>query len=487
MWLAKLSAQVAEGTRAMTTAGTYRQRLNSVILPAVGQWRLRECTVPRLDTFFTELASSQGAQSRKTGRSRGSSSPGERPPARPARHRHLHARHRSPHRQALAVRWDDVDLEGVPVVGRNDIRLVPIVAITGNIVRHRGKGPAPARRQDRHVIANRSAPPVRRIHARRSEHRREGRFGLPPPPERAARWAAREAAVRGVPLTLVYAYDWGGADSAPGVVTGYRDTVLGWARDCLRQAAAQAREAAPDVEVTTDLCTAQPVDLLSDRSVEAELVVLGDRGLGGLTGLLLGSVAVGVVSRAKCPVVVVRGDAEEAAIEQAGLPAPVVVGVDGSPASEATLAFAHVWASRHAAPLVVVDAWADTAVDSKIVNLLYSDDVREEETRMLAELLAGWQEKYPDVEVRRELPRKRPARALLDSPEKPSRRQRSTCGGSRCSWRPCSYGCTASTELATDYGPAGGQVADDALGGASRGGIGFRRGTAWYTADPRST
>jgi len=46
MWPAKLDAQVAEGARAATTADTYRQRLNSVVLPAMGQWRLRECTVP---------------------------------------------------------------------------------------------------------------------------------------------------------------------------------------------------------------------------------------------------------------------------------------------------------------------------------------------------------------------------------------------------------------------------------------------------------
>jgi hypothetical protein len=66
LWLTKLDAQVAEGARAATTADTYRQRLNSVVLPAMGQWRLRECTVPQLDGFFTELARTQGAQSRKT-------------------------------------------------------------------------------------------------------------------------------------------------------------------------------------------------------------------------------------------------------------------------------------------------------------------------------------------------------------------------------------------------------------------------------------
>jgi hypothetical protein len=66
MWLAKLDAQVAEGTRAVTTADTYRQRLHSVILPAMGQWRLQECTGPRVDALFTDLAKTQGAQSGKT-------------------------------------------------------------------------------------------------------------------------------------------------------------------------------------------------------------------------------------------------------------------------------------------------------------------------------------------------------------------------------------------------------------------------------------
>lgn len=66
LWLIKLDAQVAEGTRAATTADTYRQRLRAVILPAIGQWRLHECTVPLVDMFFRGLVTTQGAESRKT-------------------------------------------------------------------------------------------------------------------------------------------------------------------------------------------------------------------------------------------------------------------------------------------------------------------------------------------------------------------------------------------------------------------------------------
>jgi site-specific recombinase XerD len=65
MWLAKLDSQVAEKTRAATTADTYRQRLRAVVLPGMGQWRLHECTVPNVDMFFRGLAATQG-DSRKT-------------------------------------------------------------------------------------------------------------------------------------------------------------------------------------------------------------------------------------------------------------------------------------------------------------------------------------------------------------------------------------------------------------------------------------
>ncbi|MGH3693026.1 MAG: tyrosine-type recombinase/integrase [Pseudonocardiaceae bacterium] len=195
LWLDKLDAQVAEGARAATTADTYRQRLHSVVLPAMGNWRLRECTVPQLDGFFRGLATAQGPQSRKTIRTVVSlilrlAVQHQAIPDNPVRHldpieagsrrpRALTAEERrrfltwmqgtsddkeearaqaSARRrdlpdvvtfmlgtgvrigEALGVRWCDVDLEGVLVVEGDELRAVPIVAITGNVVRHRGKG-----------------------------------------------------------------------------------------------------------------------------------------------------------------------------------------------------------------------------------------------------------------------------------------------------------------------------------------------------------
>jgi len=233
--------------------------------------------------------------------------------------------------------------------------------------------------------------------------------------ERAARWAAREARTRNVPLQLLHAYEFA-ADFAPDSERGHRAVFLAYGRDCLHQAAEQARREAPGVEVSTELVVAQSVELLAGRSASASLVVVGSRGLGGVSGLLLGSVAVGLVSQAHCPVVIVRGDElSRPAAEVAADPrAPVVVGIDGSPVSSAALAYAYEWASLHGSPLVAVHAWAVGSVDPTLAPLVDTEAMRDDAERLMAENLAGWREKYPDVEIRRVVVPERPAQALLE-------------------------------------------------------------------------
>src|SRR5213080_2324051 len=85
----------------------------------------------------------------------------------------------------------------------------------------------------------------------------------------------------------------------------------------------------------------------------------GDRGLGGVVGLVLGPVAVALAARGACPVVIVRGEPADTA-------GPVVVGVDGSPVSEAALGFAFEAAATREAGLVVVHAWSPTAIDNAL-------------------------------------------------------------------------------------------------------------------------
>jgi nucleotide-binding universal stress UspA family protein len=229
----------------------------------------------------------------------------------------------------------------------------------------------------------------------------------------AVRWAAAEASRRRLPLRLVAAHSWpmGGLVGDPGLGVDpravLREVVLGH----LAAAADAATRVAPQPEVERVEVTGYPVPVLQDESTRAELVVLGDRGLGGFTGLLIGSVAVDLAAHSACPVVVVRGPEPDYATP---LPEPVVVGVDGSPASEAAVAFAFEAASLRGVPLVAVHVWRDLLVDPTMAPLLDWDAVESDEREVLAERLAGWTEKYPDVPVRRLVVRDRPARALVE-------------------------------------------------------------------------
>ncbi|NMH97537.1 universal stress protein [Pseudonocardia acidicola] len=229
----------------------------------------------------------------------------------------------------------------------------------------------------------------------------------------AVRWAAVEAALRNVPLRLVNAFGWMTTAHLgdPGLGVAYREVLLEAARDQLGAAAAVARAAAPGIEIEQEVRTGYPAPVLTDESKRTQLLVLGSRGLGGFTGLLVGSVAVSVAAHASCPVVVVRGPVSDRPAPGA---APVVVGVDGSPMSEAALAFAFDTAALRRAPLIAVHTWRDVMLDPTMVPLLDWDAIEADERLVLAERLAGWSEKYPDVEVRRLVTRDRPARALVE-------------------------------------------------------------------------
>jgi nucleotide-binding universal stress UspA family protein len=228
----------------------------------------------------------------------------------------------------------------------------------------------------------------------------------------AVRWGAAEAMRRRRPLRLVAAHPWpaGGLVGDPGLGVDpqavLRDVVLGQ----LATAAAAARAVAPDLTVEQVESTGLPVAVLVAESARAELVVLGDRGLGGFTGLLVGSVSVALTAHACCPVVVVRGPEPD---RMAPRSEPVVVGVDGSPEGEAAVAFAFEAAALRGVPLVAVHTWLDVLVDPTMAPLIDWDVIEAEEREVLAERVAGWTEKYPDVDVRRLVTRDRPAHALV--------------------------------------------------------------------------
>ncbi|WP_163726895.1 universal stress protein [Mycolicibacterium psychrotolerans] len=224
-------------------------------------------------------------------------------------------------------------------------------------------------------------------------------------------WAADEARRHGVPLTLMTVV-------TPAVVTWpmrpLQETVAECERENAEDTLAHARalvsadsDAAGVPDIRTEVRYDTALSTLVAASRDAWMVVVGSRGRGALGRLLMGSVSTGLLHHAHCPVTVVNS-------RYGRLPAPaspVVVGIDGSPASEAATALAFDEAAVRGVDLVAVHAWSDIAA------LPYESaqwtSYEESAAEVLAERLAGWQERYPDVRVRRRLEYDAPARWLI--------------------------------------------------------------------------
>ncbi|RCW39631.1 nucleotide-binding universal stress UspA family protein [Halopolyspora algeriensis] len=233
----------------------------------------------------------------------------------------------------------------------------------------------------------------------------------------ALRWAAREASYRGTRLRVVH-----GDVSAlthvpemPGVSLpeSYHHAVRRQVEQWLRKAAETAGVEVPDAEVDTEMRTGSARTVLIDESKTAQLMVVGSRGLGGFSGLILGSVAVALCRHGHCPVAVLRGPDNGAAIAEQ----PVVVGVDGSRGGEPALTWAFEAAAARSVELVALHAWHDMVVGEMWTRAQADDSwgsVQDDEERLLAENLAGWRETYPDVAVRQVASYGKPARVLLE-------------------------------------------------------------------------
>jgi nucleotide-binding universal stress UspA family protein len=232
----------------------------------------------------------------------------------------------------------------------------------------------------------------------------------------AAKWAADEAERRNAVLHVVHANLWPNVRMPSGHYSiEHQRPLLEYSRKVLDSAVAAVRKRQPNLPVTKALVSTTPVDVLVAASRRAELVVVGARGLGGFRGLLVGSVAIGVSGGSRCPMVVVRGRTDDTGPPTDG---SVVVGLDGSPRSTPALRYAFETASRLDAPLVALHTWSDVAIDTVRETPVWAvdwDRVQDDEQRLLAERLAGWQEEYPEVKVQRVVLRDRPARSLLQA------------------------------------------------------------------------
>ncbi|MBJ7338157.1 universal stress protein [Mycolicibacterium sp.] len=233
----------------------------------------------------------------------------------------------------------------------------------------------------------------------------------------AVDWAAQDAMLRGMPLTVVYVSPtpemlrWTESEG----LSGLRDWHRTKAEEIIRAAVDTAEEAsrkAGPLHVRSQILAGSTIPTLIDLTKDAEMIVVGCRGLGAVRRLLLGSVSAGLVHHAHCPVAVIH---DEDPLMPNPASAPILLGVDGSPASELATEIAFGEANRRGVDIIAVHAWSDVAlsdfppVDSSVMQAL-GDEI-------LADRLSGWQVKFPDVRVHPIAVTDRPADVLIKNSE----------------------------------------------------------------------
>ena len=237
-----------------------------------------------------------------------------------------------------------------------------------------------------------------------------------PSSELALRWAAREAASRNVMLTIAHVVPalvggWGGVGMANTPLPAeFAEWQEAHAAKIVDQAVRRAESAAAPgsaLQIHTEVVFAPLVPTLVDLTKEAEMTVVGCRGTGVVSRALMGSASTALIHHAHGPVAVIHDE-----IPPPESHAPVLVGIDGSRASELATAIAFDEASWRGVDLVALHAWSDSDWPDFPDVQWSAIAATGEET--LAERLAGWQDRYPDVTVRREVVADHPARHLLE-------------------------------------------------------------------------
>ncbi|MFF0545005.1 universal stress protein [Nocardia thailandica] len=222
----------------------------------------------------------------------------------------------------------------------------------------------------------------------------------------AVGWAAAEAVLHDRALHILTS-----AEPAPGPAPDPAETERrrADADRILGEAAWIARAAVPDrdLAITTEVCAEAAVPLLIARSADAAILVVGSRGRGAFQRSLLGSVSTAVTRHARCPVAVVQ---DFAALDPVTRTRPVLVGVDGTANSAPAVALAFEEAARREVGLIALHAFSD----SSDLPALGWEIGRGSAEADLAQMLAGYGERYPRVPVRRVVVANRPVRSLYD-------------------------------------------------------------------------
>jgi nucleotide-binding universal stress UspA family protein len=229
---------------------------------------------------------------------------------------------------------------------------------------------------------------------------------------RAVDWAGREAVLRGAPLRIVSA-----AGLLPKMVSAeghsqyqtVSDVMSKESDAALAAAAGRVAKIAPDLLIDTDHLPGAPAEAVTEAGSGALMLVVGSRGVGAFTAMILGSVSRYAATHASSPVVVVREEIG-ATRRQVG------VGLSDLEGHAAPLTFAFEEAALRKASLVAVHAWhmpqSDISRAGEALKVPHRASMEAEATRQLDALLDEWRAKYPDVAVSHDVVHGHPGRIL---------------------------------------------------------------------------
>ncbi|MFD3974591.1 universal stress protein [Streptomyces cyaneofuscatus] len=245
----------------------------------------------------------------------------------------------------------------------------------------------------------------------------------------AALWAAEEASLLDVPLHLIHVEEWPVTAEVP-VLSA--ESLVERYGTLLHATADRVRDDRPGLDVTTEMARGRAPAELTDAANEAEVTVLGSRGLGGVVGFLIGSVSLAVVGRARRPVVLVRSGAsssgagsDDAGSEDAGPGAAdsgnvgsgIVLGVDIEQPCDPLLAFAFGEAARRDEELRILHSWSPSPAygHTAILDPAVGSGLGRKATEGLAGMVRPWRSKFPAVRVTEQAVVGPAAAALVDA------------------------------------------------------------------------
>ncbi|MFI7355328.1 universal stress protein [Streptomyces avidinii] len=231
----------------------------------------------------------------------------------------------------------------------------------------------------------------------------------------AADWAAEEAELRGAALELVHAEDW--AQYGPFAVP-LPEPRPQWAEDLLSLTRDRLLREHRTLDITTRTTKGLAASkVLASSAADADLLVLGSRGLGAVAGFIVGSTGSATIPETDTPVVLVHStDGEDRPLGHADNAGAVVLGVDLRSNCDRLLAFACEEADRRGCPLVVVHGWSLPPVFSYAPALDpgVEKEMAEGLETTLRELLSPWERKYPQLAVDARIVIGQPAIQILD-------------------------------------------------------------------------